>query len=84
MSTRRKVCHLRSAPPFQHTTLCGLNADSSRIAVPSAGFDAAAFDNSGGLACRNCLRLRTKPEFPAAHPNAAPATPELVPWDVTK
>lgn len=51
---RGKVAHLRAAMPHAHLTLCGVDADSSRVtAVGREVFENAA---AAGLACKNCVR----------------------------
>lgn len=53
---RGNVAHLRSEPPHQDQTLCGVNADSARVRAVSV----EAFEAAQHRQCRNCARMRKR------------------------
>lgn len=58
---RGKVAHLRSAPPFEHATVCGVEISGRARVVSREAFDDAA---TQGTACKNCVRAASR-ETPA-------------------
>jgi hypothetical protein len=53
---RRAKIHLRSDPPFQHRTVCGVNADSAGVPVPGV----EVWNQQPARRCGNCERMRNR------------------------